>query len=91
MAKQMTITIETDSLLILRGRSTTRVWCPLCGAEVEMIALQNMGTVSSNGKALEDWLKSGGLHRAETADGLTVICFNSLLALVQNTKPAARH
>jgi hypothetical protein len=90
MAKQMTITIETDSLLILRGRSTSHAWCPLCGAEVEMIALQNLGAISSDGKALDDWIKSGALHRAEMADGSAVICLNSLLARVQNTKPATR-
>ena len=35
MAKQTKITIETDSLLILRGRSSVRAWCPRCAAEVE--------------------------------------------------------
>ena len=88
MAKQMTITIETDSLLILRGRSTSHAWCPFCGANVEMIAFQNIGTISSDGKALDDWLKSGALHCAERADGSVVICLNSLLARAQNTKPA---
>src|SRR4051794_10313758 len=43
MAKQTKITIETDSLLILRGRNSTRAWCPRCAAEGEMIALENTG------------------------------------------------
>lgn len=85
MAKQMTITIETDSLLIFRGRTTTRTWCPLCGDEVEMIAFQNMSVSSSGRKALDDWLNSGALHRADTADGSPVICLNSLLARVPKT------
>ena len=85
MAKQMTITIETDSLLIIRGRTTTRAWCPLCGGEVEMITFQNMGASSSHGKALDDWLNSGALHRADSPDGTPVICLNSLLARVPKT------
>ena len=64
MAKQTTITIETDSLLILRGRSSTRAWCPLCAAEVEMIALEDTGVISNLERpALEEWLNSGELHR----------------------------
>src|SRR5450759_4603706 len=30
MSKQTTITIESKSLLILRSRSSTQAWCPLC-------------------------------------------------------------
>ena len=85
MAKQTRITIETDSLLILRGRNSSRAWCPLCAAEEEMIALENTGVISNLEKtALEEWLNSGELHRLQAADGSTLICLNSLLALVQN-------
>lgn len=87
MAKQTTITIESDSLLILQGRTSRRAWCPLCAAEGEMIALQNTGVISNlERRALEDWLKSGELHRSQTGDGSTLICLNSLLARVRNTK-----
>ena len=59
MAKQMTITIESDSLLILRGRGSRRAWCPLCAAEGEMIALEETGVISNLERpALEDWLNS---------------------------------
>jgi hypothetical protein len=87
MAKQTKITIETDSLLILRGRNSRRAWCPLCAAEGEMIALENAGVISNLDRhALEEWLNSGNLHRSQAADGSVLICLNSLLARVQNTK-----
>lgn len=87
MAKQTKITIETDSLLVLRGRNSRRGWCPLCAAEGEMIALENTGVVSNlDGRALEEWLNSGDPHRLQAADGSVVICLNSLLARVRNTK-----
>jgi hypothetical protein len=47
MAKQTTITIETDSLLILRCRSSRLAWCPLCAAEGEVIALEEVGVISN--------------------------------------------
>jgi hypothetical protein len=87
MVKQTKITIETDSLLILQGGNSRRAWCPLCGAESEMLALENAGVISNLEKpALEEWLNSGELHRSATADGSALICLNSLLARVQNTK-----
>jgi hypothetical protein len=87
MAKQTKITIETDSLLILRSRNSRREWCPLCAADGEMIALENAGVISNLDRpALEEWLNSGNLHRSQAADGSVLICLNSLLARVQNTK-----
>jgi hypothetical protein len=85
MGKRMTIMIETSSLLILSSRSTVRSWCPKCAAEEQMIALENTGE-----RALEQWLNSGELHRSQTDGGSWLICLNSLLACVQNTKKEKR-
>jgi hypothetical protein len=87
MAKQTKITIETDSLLILRGRNTSRAWCRLCAAKGEMIALDNLGIISNLDRpALEEWLNSGELHRSQAADGSELICLDSLLACVRTTR-----
>jgi hypothetical protein len=89
MGKQTTITIETDSLLILRGGSSRRAWCPLCAAEGEVIALEEVGVISNLGRsALEEWLDSGELHLSQSADGSSLLCLKSLLARVQKTKPS---
>ena len=86
MAKQTRITIETDSLLILRGRSSLRAWCPRCAAEVEMIALEDTGVISNLERPeLDQWLNSGELHRLQATDGSSLMCLNSLLARVQKT------
>jgi hypothetical protein len=75
--------------LILRGRTTSRAWCPLCAAEGEMIALENLGILSNlDRRALEEWLNSGNLHRAQAADGSELICLDSLLARLRNPKPS---
>lgn len=89
MAKLTRITIETHSLLILHSRDSRRAWCRLCAAEAEMIALENLGAVSNLDRpALQAWLDSADLHRAEAADGTDLICLNSLLARVGKTKSA---
>lgn len=87
MTRLTKITIETDSLLILRGLNATRGWCPLCAAEGEMIELKNAGVISNlEPAALEEWLNSDELHRSQTGDGLAQICLNSLLARLQDRK-----
>jgi hypothetical protein len=87
MAKQTKITIKTDSLLVLRGGSSTRARCPHCNGESEMIALENLQVTSNlDRSALEDWINSGELHRLQGEDGSALVCLNSLLASVRNTK-----
>ena len=85
MAKKTKLTIETDSLLILRGRSSLRAWCPQCAAESEMICLEGTGVVSNLAPPdVEKWLESGELHRSQAADGSPLICLNSLLRRAKN-------
>lgn len=87
MAKQTKVTFETDSLLILRGRNSSRAWCPLCAAEGEMVALESVGVITNlDQPALEEWLNSSPLHRSCSIDGSEQVCLNSLLAHVLNTK-----
>jgi len=86
MNKQTRITIETDSVLLLHGRSSARALCPRCGAESEMIALEELQVISNLDRpALEDWINSGELHRLQGDNGAAFICLNSLLARVRNT------
>jgi hypothetical protein len=88
MARQTKITIQTDSLLLLRGRNSTRARCPFCNAESEMVALENLQVISNLDRtALEEWINSGELHRLEGDGGSTLICLNSLLARVRSTTP----
>lgn len=85
MAKQTRLTFETDSLLIFQAGNSKRVWCPRCGAEVGMIAMQDTGVISNLEKSeLEEWFNSGQLHRLQADDGTALICLNSLLAQVHN-------
>jgi hypothetical protein len=87
MAKQTKITIETESLLVLRGRTPLRAWCPQCAAQTEMIPLEGIGVVSNLAPSeVEAWLECEDIHRSQTHDGAQLICMNSLLKRVQRTK-----
>lgn len=87
MSKETKITIETDSLLILRGRSSLRAWCPDCSSEVEMIPLDGVGVVSNLAlRELEAWVQSEDLHHTKGTDGSHLICLNSMLKRVHKAK-----
>lgn len=87
MAKHTRITIETESLLVLRGRRSRRSWCPQCGAETEMIPLNEVGVVSNLSLAeVQAWMESSDLHHIQSADAAHLICLNSMLKRVYGTK-----
>jgi hypothetical protein len=87
MAKRTMITMETDSLLLLRGQKSRRAWCPQCGAETEMIALNEVGVVSNLPLAeFEAWIESSDLHQIGTAGGPVLICLNSMIKRVRRTR-----
>jgi hypothetical protein len=85
VAKRTILTIETESLLIVRGTGSLRSWCKRCGTETEMIGLMNFGVVTNlDRSAIDAWLHSGDLHRSTASDGSPIVCLNSLLAHVGN-------
>ena len=89
MAKQTKITIETDSLLILRGRTLLRAWCPQCSGETEMVPLEGVGVISNlPASEVEAWIESEDLHHSQAPDGGQLICLNSLVKCVQKPKTA---
>lgn len=86
MARSTKITIESDSLLMMRGRTSRRAWCTQCAEDAEMIALEST-RVDSNltPQEMAEWLNSGDLHRSQTPEGEHLICLNSLLARMRST------
>jgi hypothetical protein len=90
MSRETKITIESDSLLILRGRSSLRAWCPDCASEVEMIPLDGIGVISNLApREVEEWIQSEDLHHTKTADGAPLICMNSMLKRVRKAKSSS--
>jgi hypothetical protein len=75
------ITVQTSQLLIVRQRDKSiREWCEQCGKEISMVTLEQAVTVTRRSSlALHSLIEAGQIHFAETAEGLVLICTNSLL------------
>jgi len=87
MTKQTTITIETKSLLVFRSRRFSRAWCPACRADTNVIVIEPGGLSGQEATVFEQWLTCEEVHRTEAPNRSLLICLNSLLHRVQNTKP----
>lgn len=88
VAKQTTITIETDSLLVLQAGASQKFWCGRCSSQVQMIPVHGLGVVSNLlPSEVQDWIDSEDLHRAVSPDGAPLICLNSMLKQVQRSSP----
>jgi hypothetical protein len=80
VVKTARITIETDTVMVVRQARTARVWCPLCQVQVDAITLEesNFHELSSAAHRRE-WLRTGYLHLLQPSDGPAQICLVSLL------------
>jgi len=90
MAKQTTITFETNSLLILQSRNSRRAWCPVCAVEAEVIVVEPSRVPDRQAGAFDQLLNSGEVHRVGASDGSVLICLSSLLNRVQDNKSESR-
>ncbi len=89
MARQTRITIKTESLLVLKGSSSLRGWCPRCQAVGRLIPIEGVGVISNLAPgAVRTWMESEELHHSRSADDGPLICLNSLLKRVQRTATA---
>jgi hypothetical protein len=86
MARQTRITVETNSMLVLRGRSLMRAWCADCGSEQEMIALERaQDNAGAHNVSADEWLNRSSLHFLDRNGG-RLVCLRSLLASVNIPK-----
>lgn len=78
--KTTRITVETETLMIIRRAKAALDWCPYCRAEVDVITLDNDGFAEpSTASQIQEWLGTGKLHLWQPATGPAQICVASLL------------
>ena len=73
--KETTITIETISLLVLRTGQLRTMWCAACKANVPVLELAKRDLWSLR-------RLPRNLHQFDAADGMALICLNSLLSAI---------
>lgn len=80
VVKTARITVETDTVMIVRQATTSRGWCPVCCAEADVVTLgQDSAADPSATTQIEEWVRTGQLHVWHQPDGPTQLCLASLL------------
>jgi hypothetical protein len=83
--KTTRITVETDTLMVIRRARAALAWCPDCRTEVNVITLGSDGLAEAATVAqLQDWLNTGKLHSWQRADEPLQICVPSLLQCAES-------
>ena len=78
--KRTEITIRTDQIVLIRKRDYARHWCPRCGCEVEAVDIVQAGAlVGAAQPKLGDSSQAKKWHCLEGADGMQLVCLQSLL------------
>jgi hypothetical protein len=81
--KTTRITVETETLIVVRRAKATLAWCRDCRAQVDVITLDNDSLAEPTIAAqIHDWQGTGKLHLWRPANGTTQICVTSLLQCV---------
>jgi hypothetical protein len=82
LRKRTEVTIETERLLVIRNRPQTVIRCEQCRAEVRMLAVDQAALMMNvRSLAIYRLVETGDLHFAENAEGILLVCLNSLEAI----------
>ncbi|HYL63428.1 MAG TPA: hypothetical protein VE077_12485 [Candidatus Methylomirabilis sp.] len=87
VTKTTRITVETETLLVVRRAKAALAWCPDCRAEVDVITLDDSRLTDPAAAQLRQWLEAGKLHLWQPAIGPAQICVTSLLQCVDFDNP----
>ena len=76
--KTTKITVETETLTIVRRAQLASAWCPKCCAEGRVITLDAKSLKDpGNAAEIERWRRTGKLHLWRQA-GSTLLCVKSI-------------
>lgn len=78
--KRTEITIETDRIVVLSRRKVSVVsWCHECTQMTKMVTVDEAAAIAGvTSRTMFRWTDAEKLHFSETAEGVLMICFNSL-------------
>jgi hypothetical protein len=78
MVRKTRITVQTESVAIVRKGTIAPGWCPDCGGEVDAVILD--ATLTSQ---IQDRHSTGKVHVWQEPCGLTRLCLSSLLQSIE--------
>lgn len=80
MKRRTEITIEIDRVTVISSEGHQQNWCEACSANVEMVALDEAVKIAGTTmQALSRMARAGAIHVRQAADGMPLICLDSLL------------
>jgi hypothetical protein len=78
--KTTRITVETETLVIVRHAKAAKSWCPACRAEVDVVTVDSDSVIEpATAAQIRERLATGKLHLSQPANGPIQICVSSLL------------
>jgi hypothetical protein len=78
------ITVESERLLVVVHQRSVESWCPVCGASVRMVGLEEAVAIAAvSRRVIFRQIEKSQLHFSETAPAQLQICLNSLLKQMQ--------
>jgi hypothetical protein len=97
--KRTEITVETDRLLIIRRRHSTRLWCRECGRETDFVPWEQMAKMEQVGRLLETGARVAepqpanslhGFHIQQTREETVLVCLESVLVFLTKNQITTR-
>ncbi len=80
MERKITITIETERLLVIRKRNKPRAWCEACGEQSGFVTFGEACALTSNdADTIHQLIVNEKLHSIISPDGLPLICLQSVM------------
>jgi hypothetical protein len=77
--KRTEITIETERTLVVSSAKKAISWCAACNAQAEMVPVDEAAILQRvDSRTIFRWVEAKRVHSSETANGLLLICLNSL-------------
>ena len=78
--KSTEITIERSEVFIVRrANKKACAWCAQCAAEVRMSTADEAAALARvSTRTIYRWVEAGRVHFKETAEGLLLVCLNSI-------------
>jgi hypothetical protein len=77
--RRMSITIQTERLLVINRSRSLYSLCAACGDEVRMVTIDQAAVLARvTAREIYREVEVGMLHFIETTEGSLLICFNSL-------------
>ena len=79
--KRTEIAIEFEEMIqiVAQERGVNRALCAACGGLVTMVTPQQASAIARvSVRTINRWVEGNAIHFIETADGLLLLCVNSL-------------